>query len=620
MADKVIRIGGASGYWGESDMAVPQFLADGGVDYIVFDYLAEVTMSILARARSQDANLGYATDFVTGVVKPHLTALAAAGVRLISNAGGVNPESCAQAIRELIAEQGLSLSVAVVAGDDVLPQLREAPEGSFTEMFSGESMPPLDRIASANAYLGAFPIAEALSSGADIVITGRCVDSAVTLAACIHEFGWRREDLDRLAAGSLVGHLIECGPQATGGNFTDWTTVADSLHEVGYPIANVSADGTCVISKPKNTGGVVTVGTVGEQLLYEIGDPGAYRLPDVTCDFTDVELSELAPDQVLVTGAKGLAAPDTYKVSVTWADGWRAGSIFFYVGQQAAAKARIFAEEALLRARRKLVAMKAPYFDDVAIEVIGDESHWGAHSRYVRSREVAVKVACRHQDKRAVALLLKELSGAALGAPPGLCVFTGTRAKPSPVIRLFSTVIDRSQVSIRVKDESREWTFADARPLENQALPVAPIQISTQIPIPIPDAQSDEVRVEVPLERLAWARSGDKGDKANIGVMARKSVYLPWIAQTLTPEYVANRFEHFMTSPSIDRYYLPGIAALNFVIHNALGGGGVASLRNDPQAKCYAQILLDTPIAIPSPLITPSVTHPPLTPPPSTGD
>jgi hypothetical protein len=592
-----IKIGGATGFWGETDLAMAQFLSEGDLDYIVFDYLAEITMSILARARSNDDALGYATDFVTAMVQPNLQAIADSGVKLISNAGGVNPQACAQAIRECIVEAGLELKVAVIVGDDLLPRVSELSAGGAREMFSQEVMPAPDKIASANAYIGAFPVAEALLNGADIVITGRCVDSAVTLGACIHAFGWTPDELDRLAAGSLVGHLIECGPQVTGGNFTDWESVAESLFEVGYPIALVSSDGEAVITKPKNTGGIVNRGTVGEQLLYEIDDPMHYALPDVICDFSHVELQQIGENQVQVSGAKGRGVPADYKVSMTWADGWRAGTILWYLGRKAAAKARLFAEEVRTRTEQKLAVRGIPCFDDVTVEIVGDESHWGEAAQYARSREVAVKIACRHQDKRAVALLLREVSGAALGAPPGLAFFAGTRAKPSPVIRLFSIKVPKTSVVLSLIDDRGTSKLPQApQPLglTTRAEPIA---------APVVGAQTNIDITMVPLERLAWGRSGDKGDKANIGIMARSEVYLPWIAQALTPEYVATRFAHFMTSPSINRFYLPGLPGFNFVLHNALGGGGVASLRNDPQAKSFAQILLDTPIAIPENLL-----------------
>ena len=594
MADKTIKIGGATGFWGETDMAMAQFLREGDLDYIVFDYLAEITMSIMARARASDPKLGYATDFVSAIVKPNLKHLASSGIKLISNAGGVNPEACGDALRAVISEAGLDLKVVVITGDDLLNDLDRLEAMNASEMFSGEAFPPKEKIASANAYIGAFPIAAALAAGADIVVTGRCVDSAVTLGACIHEFGWSAGDLDKLAAGSAVGHLIECGPQATGGNFTDWEQVADSLHEVGYPIAEVWEDGTADIYKPADTGGLVNRGTVAEQLLYEIGDPAAYMLPDVICDFTQIQLEQVATDRVRMTHARGRGVPETYKTSMTWADGWRAGSTFWYVGRRAADKARIFADEAVTRTRRKLQAMGAADFDEVAIDIFGEENFWGSHAAVSDTREVALKVACKHQDARAVGLLLREMTGCALGAPAGMAFFAGARAKPSPVIRLFSVLVDKSALSIKLIGSEDETDFAAPATSKD----VLPAEVG-----PIPEAVSAENLIEVPLETLAWGRSGDKGDKANIGIIARRAEYMPWIAKVLTTDYVADRFAHFMTAPAIDRFYMPGLPALNFLLHNALGGGGIASLRNDPQAKAYAQVLLDTPIAIPQHLL-----------------
>jgi len=595
MSKPSVRIGGASGYWGESDMALPQFLREGDLDYIVFDYLAEITMSIMARARSADEALGYATDFVQAVMVPNLAQIAEQGVKIISNAGGVNPIACAQVLRNSIAAKGLDLKVAVVLGDDLINQKDQLAGLGPKEMFSGEAFPPVEKIASINAYLGAFPIAAALDQGADIVITGRCVDSAVTLGACIHEFGWTASDLDSLAGASLAGHLIECGPQATGGNFTDWQDVAESLVDVGYPIATVFADGSCEISKPKDTGGLVSVGTVCEQLLYEIGDPAAYHLPDVICDFTQVSVTQLEADRVRVEGAIGAGVPEQLKVSMTWADGWRLGGIWFYVGASASRRARSFGESAVARARAKLSAMKAPDFDEVLIEVVGDGSHFGAYSLESETREVAIKVAAKHQDKRALMLLLKELSGVGLAAPAGLAGFAGTRPKPSPVIRLFSFLRDRNTVAIELDDGIQRQAFTDSgSSVSTQSRSVEP---------EVPAVDREVATVQVPLERLAFGRSGDKGNKANIGIIARKPDYLPWIAQTLTEACVSERLAHFMGSGAVARYYLPGISALNFLIDDVLGGGGVASLRNDPQGKTYAQILLQTPVNIPTGLL-----------------
>ncbi len=588
---KIVRIGGASGYWGESDMAVPQFLAAGGLDYIVFDYLAEITMSIMARARATDPEKGYALDFVSSVLKKNLTEIAAQNVKIISNAGGVNPEACARAIRHLIRDLGLDLRVAVVTGDDILQSFRAGAYGSMREMFSGESLPDAEKMMSANAYLGAFPIAAALDKGADIIVTGRCVDSAVTLGACIHEFGWTRDDVDELCGGSLAGHVIECGPQATGGNFTDWRQVADTIVDIGYPIAEIAPDGSFVCTKPQNTGGIVTVGTVSEQIVYEIGDPRAYMLPDVVCDFSQVTVTQAGDDRVMVSGAIGCVGPDSYKASITYLDGFRGQMPLSFTGFEADEKIKIYIGAALSRARKKLVELGMADYDEVCLEILGTESQYGAMSKVSRgAREVVGKFAFKHVDKKAIVILFKEITGLALASPAGLSGLGGGRPKPSPVVRLFSCLIPKEDIAISVDVDGEVTphkivggTHHCQRP-ENQPT--------------MPSCELADDRVSVPLIKLAWGRSGDKGDKANIGIIAREAEYLPYIFAALTEQVVAARFGHFLEG-GVERFLMPGFHAVNYLLHDALGGGGIASLRNDPQGKCFAQILLDHPIPVP---------------------
>ncbi|MEP2381825.1 acyclic terpene utilization AtuA family protein [Parasphingorhabdus sp.] len=599
--DKIIRIGGASGFWGESDMAVPQLLKEAreglGLDYIVFDYLAEITMSIMARARAKNPDMGYAVDFVTAVIKPHIAEIAKQGVKLISNAGGTNPLACAATVRAIIAEAGLDLTVAVVTGDDLTGRAAEFADRK--EMFSSEAFPDPQAIASINAYLGAFPVASALDRGADIVITGRCVDSAVTLGACIHEFGWSRDDLDQLAGASLAGHILECGPQATGGNFTDWESVADSMDNAGYPIAEIAGDGSFIATKAAGTGGIVNIGTIGEQMLYEIGDPQAYMLPDVACDFSDVSLSEIAPDRVKVTDATGLPAPDTYKTCATYSDGWKMVAPFFFVGEDAGRKARSFADNALKRARKKLRASNAGDYDEVLIETLGDDSHYGAFGHAAAASEVVLKIGVKHRDPKATLLLLKEATGMGLATPPGLALFSGGRPKPSPVVRLFSLLVPKSEISVSVTvgENSEPFLEPAGKPFDNSAInrPACPEKPDTADPM-----------TEVPLIRLAWGRSGDKGDKSNIGIIPRDPDFVAWIWAALDENMVRERFAHFLQTPdnpaAVDRYFMPGTGAINFLLHDILGGGGVASLRNDPQGKSYAQILLAAPVPIPQSL------------------
>jgi hypothetical protein len=303
---RTVRIGGASGFWGDSSVGAPQLVASGQIDYLVFDYLAELTMSILAGARLKKPELGYATDFVSVAMKAVLKDVVEQGIRVVSNAGGVNPQGCADALAALAAEQGIALKIAVVSGDDVsalLPQLRQS-QPPVRELHSGAALPA--RVLTANAYLGARPVQAALDAGAQVVITGRCVDSAVTLGVLMHEFRWQPGDFDLLAAGSLAGHIIECGCQATGGLHTDWDTVPD-WPNIGYPIVECAADGGFVVTKPANTGGKLTPAVVGEQMLYEIGDPAAYLLPDVVADFTQVRIEQAGEHRVRVRGAKGRA-------------------------------------------------------------------------------------------------------------------------------------------------------------------------------------------------------------------------------------------------------------------------------------------------------------------------
>ena len=587
---KTIRIGGASGYWGESMMATPQLLQVEDMDYLVYDFLSEITMSILARARAAKPEMGYATDFITGVLQPNLREIADKKVKILTNAGGVNPEACGAAARALVKQAGLDLTVAVVTGDDLLA--RASDFATMQDMFSGADCPDPASLASVNAYLGGFPVAKALAGGADIVITGRSVDSAVTLGACIHAFGWQPQDLDALAGGSLAGHIIECGPQASGGNFTDWELSGD-IADIGYPFIDIDADGVFDVMKPDGTAGVVNVGTVSEQMLYEIGDPQAYLLPDVTCDFSEVTIEQAGDNKVRVANAKGHTPPSHYKVCATYADGFRAGTMMSFIGLDAAAKAKHFAEAAFARARNVLRQHNLADYSETSVEVIGDDSQFGAATSNPQAREVVLKIAAKHDTQAGAGALLKEISGLGLATPAGLSIFAGSRAKPSPVVRLFSFLLKKSDVSIRVDIDGDVQAYEEAVVSGSDA-PAVPH---------MPEAPSEEATVEVPLVKLAWGRSGDKGNKSNIGIIARDAAYLPYIWAALDEDVIRHRFGHFIgDNPALARFYLPGSHAMNILIEDALGGGGVASLRNDPQGKAYAQVLLDHPIPIPAEL------------------
>ncbi|WP_053146662.1 acyclic terpene utilization AtuA family protein [Pseudomonas sp. P97.38] len=584
-----IRIGCASAFWGDTCSAAAQLVEGGALDYLVFDYLAEVTMSILAGARLKDPQGGYATDFIE-VLTPLLPRLHDERIRVISNAGGVNPQACAAALQAACDQAGVPLKIAVLLGDDLQGQWDRLAGQGLREMFSGE--PPPAACVSSNAYLGAPGIVEALRLGADIVITGRVVDSAVVSAPLVHEFGWAWDDYDKLAQAALAGHLIECGAQCTGGNFTDWREVPDYEH-IGFPIVDVSADGQFIVTKAPGTGGLVTPLTVGEQLLYEIGDPQGYLLPDVICDFSQVRLIQQGKHAVRVHGARGLPPSDQYKVCATGLDGYRCTATCLIAGIDAVAKAERVGQAIIARTSQMFSQRGWAPYREVSVELLGSEATYGQHRRRQDTREVVLKLAVRHPDRQALVLFSREIAQAATGMAPGLTGMVGGRPTVSPLIRLFSFLIDKAHCTLAIECQGQRHPcpLPPLDTLQTGDLPLA-------ADVPKPQGRAD---ASVPLVKLAVARSGDKGNHVNIGVIARAPEYLPWIAEALTPEVVVDWMSHVLDPllGRVERWYLPGTHSLNFLLENALGGGGAASLRGDPQGKALAQQLLDIQIPVP---------------------
>ena len=590
---KTVRIGGASGFWGDSMVAAPQLVKGGGLDYLVFDYLAETTMSILAAARAKNPAMGYATDFVDIAMKSVLAEVKRQGIKVVSNAGGINPHGCAAALQALAAAEGIALRIAVVEGDDVSAQMPALRAQGGCDMFTGEALP--EKVLSANAYLGAQPIAAALAAGAEVVITGRCVDSAVTLGPLMHEFGWRADDFDQLASGSLAGHIIECGCQATGGLHTDWEDIPDWAH-IGYPIVECHADGSFVVTKPAGTGGKVLRANVAEQLLYEIGDPAAYLLPDVSCDFREVVIEQRGENRVVVSPAKGRAPPPSYKVSATQLDGFRCAGSMVMIGIDAEKKARRTAEAIIERTSDILKATGQPPFTSTYIEVIGSESSYGPHARTRHSREVTMRVVANHPKKEALTMFAREIAPSGTSWAPGTTSPGGGRPAVSPLVKPFAFTLDKAAVPVAFVLDGERHAIAAA--LAEGTAAMHPPSLPVPLPLPVAWHDAGEPQQEVRLIRLAWARSGDKGNLSNIGVIARRPEWLPLLWARLTPDAVQRHFAHLVHG-EVERFHLPGIHAINLVMHDALDGGGPSSMRMDPLGKGMAQMLLDMTVSVP---------------------
>jgi hypothetical protein len=449
---KAIRIANGQGFWGDSLEAPVQLVERGAIDYLTLDYLAEITMSIMQKQRARDSRAGFARDFVY-VMERVLLRCVEQNIKVVANAGGVNPRSCSEAVAHVARKLGLSgkLKIAVVAGDDILARLDDllAAGVDLKNMETGEPLATIrDRVESANVYLGAAAIAEALDQGAQVVITGRCTDTGLALGPMIHEFKWAGDDWDLLAAGTIAGHIIECGAQTTGGNSqVDWKTIPD-LWDIGYPVVEAHPDGTFSVTKHQGTGGRINAGVVKEQLVYEMGDPREYITPDCVADFTTVQLEETKPDTVRVYGIKGRPATEFYKVSISYSAGYKAVGSLIYSWPDAYNKAR--AADAILRRRLDALGLK---FDAMLSEYVGAGALHGALAGEP-SREIAevlLRVAVRSGDKAAVERFTKELAPLGLNGPPTVCGLGGGRPKVEEIVAYWPTLMPKSLVEPQIE-------------------------------------------------------------------------------------------------------------------------------------------------------------------------
>lgn len=588
-----IKIGGACGFWGDSSLGTEQLLQVPGMQYITYDYLAELTLAIMAGMRMKNPEHGYALDFIE-LMKKALPVAKSKGIKIIANAGGLNPASCATALQKTMDEMGQTVRIGVVSGDDAtltLAQLRK--EGvELNDQHSHQPAPPF--FLTANAYLGAFPITAALDAGADIVITGRVVDSAMVLGALVHEYKWQPTDLDQLAQGSLAGHIVECGAQATGGLFTDWQSVPDWAN-IGYPIVDVAADGSFELSKPEGTGGLVNKAVATEQLLYEIHDPANYALPDVVCDFTTVHIEETAPNRVKIHGAKGKAPSKQYKVCATYPEGFRCIGMLSIVGFDAQAKAQRTGESILERTRAMFKRQGLGDYTRTSIEIIGSETDLGPHATVQLGREAMLRIAIAHTDKKAASIFSREIAPAGTSYAPGTSGNFGMgRPNVTPLVKMFSCFVPKHLQTPKVQVAGLNLDYQEPEHpennMENDANNNATASQSVK-PISIPAELMGK-----PLIAIAHGRSGDKGNTSNVGIVARKPEYWPLLQHLLQPAKVKNHLAHLVKG-EVHTFELPQVQAFNLVMKEALDGGGMASMRNDPLGKGMAQVLLNMTIS-----------------------
>lgn len=449
----LVRIANGQGFWGDSLLGPVRLVNEGPLDYLTLDYLAEVTMSIMQKLKSRDPSAGYATDFVQ-MVRRVLPQCQARGIKIIANAGGVNPQACLEAVAAVVRQLGLhGVRIAMIEGDDILNRLPEiiAAGHPLKNMDSGESLAAYaSRATSANVYIGAASIVEALEGGADIVIAGRATDPSLVVAPMVYEFGWAWDDFDRLAAATVAGHIIECGAQCTGGNFTHWREVPD-LARIGYPIVEAEPSGRFVVTKHDGTGGLVNRQTVTSQLIYEMGDPARYLTPDCIADFSSIQLQDVGPNRVEVTGVRGLPATNTYKVSISFQDGYKLVGQLTIAGPDAIAKAQACADIVFARAAMDGVTIPA---EDRLVEMVGTGvCHQGIWPSVADPPEVVLRIGARGKDRAALDRLGMEIIPLVTSGPPGVTGFAGGRPKASEIISYWPALLEKHLIQTKVTIE-----------------------------------------------------------------------------------------------------------------------------------------------------------------------
>lgn len=580
-----VRIGNCSGFYGDRMSALREVIEDGPVDVVVGDYLAEVTMLILAKSRLKDPNAGYATTFLRQL-KPVIDQVADKGIKIVVNAGGLNPAGLAAATRELVAESGAELAVAYVDGDDITERLGElqAAGHSIAHLHTAQPLSvwgysPL----TANAYLGGFGIARALERGADIVITGRTADASLVVGAAAWWWDWTPDQFDQLAGAMAVGHIIECGTQATGGNYSGFQSIP-GLEYPGFPVAEINQDGSSVITKHPNTGGAVTTDTVTAQLLYEVASP-AYLNSDVTTHLDSAILRCIGADRVSVSGVRGSAPPETTKVSITALGGWQNSAIFVLTGLNIDAKIELIERTV----RRKLDSLGG--IEELTFTKIGAAV---PDSPIQTEGTSLLKVSVRGDEKSAGRVFSSLLTEMALANYPG-CYSLTPPGRGSSYGRYWPGLVRQDQLQHRV-------VHADG---SQEVVPV-PLTVPVAVDPPMvqrPDADADFGPTErAALGAVVEARSGDKGGDGNVGVWAPTEQIWQWLRSTLTAELLQQLLPETQNL-QVDRYEMANLRAINFYIHGLLDEGATSTTRLDKQAKALGEWLRSRELDIPKALL-----------------
>ena len=581
----MLRIANCSGFYGDRLSAAREMVEGGPIDVLTGDYLAELTMAILYKSRARKPETGYATTFVTQMEQV-LAACLAKGIKVVANAGGLNPAGCAAAVQAVADKQGLKPKIAHITGDDVLGRLGEwqATGHALRHLDRGRPLSDLHApVVTANAYLGGWGIAEALAQGADIVITGRVTDAALALGPAAWKFGWKRDEWDRLAAGVVCGHILECGAQCCGGNYSFFQEVP-TYTRIGFPVAEMEASGEFVITKHPGTGGLVSVGTITAQLLYEIGGP-RYLNPDVTARFDSIRLAQEGPDRVRVSGVKGEPPPPDTKLCLNYIGGYRNTMTFVLTGLDIPEKAKLIEDTFwdLVGGRERFAEATVSLRRSDQVDPESNEAAQALLRITVKDPDPA-KVG-RAWSNRAIEMALAHYPGFHMTSPP---------TEETAYAVYWPTLIPSSLIEQVAHSDGRDTPIA----------PVIPPAMAPEVKLPAPaDPEAPAGKtVRAPLGRIAGARSGDKGGNANVGVWARTPEAYAWLRQFLTTERLAQLLPEARGLP-IERYPLPNLLAINFVIQRLLGEGVSSSTRSDPQAKSLGEYLRAKVVDLPETLL-----------------